>query len=36
MFTFYGLAIVIASYILRIFVQLNFIATVCEEIILLM
>ena len=33
MFTFYGLAIVTASYILRIFVQLNFIATAWEEII---
>ena len=27
MFTFYGLAIVTASYTLRIFIQLNFIAT---------
>ena len=33
MFTFYDLAIVTASYILRIFVQLNFIATAWEEII---
>ena len=33
MFTFHGLAIVTASYILRIFVQLNFIATAWEEII---
>ena len=32
MFTFYGLAIVIASYILRIFVQLNFIATAWEKL----
>ena len=30
---FYGLAIAIVSYFLRIFVQLNFIATVWEEII---
>ena len=33
MFAFYGLAIVTASYILRIFVQLNFIAIAWEEII---
>ena len=33
MVTFYGLAIAIASQFLRIFVQLNFIATVWEEII---
>ena len=32
MFTFYGLAIVTASYILRIFVQLNFIATAWEKL----
>ena len=31
MFTFYGLALAIASYFLRVFVQLNFIATVWEE-----
>ena len=31
MLTFYDLAIVTASYILRIFVQLNFIATTWEE-----
>ena len=34
MFTFYGLAIVTAIYILTIFVQLNFIATAWEEIII--
>ena len=33
MITFYGLAIAIASWFLRIFVQLKFIATVWEEII---
>ena len=33
MFAFYGLTIVTASYILRIFVQLNFIASAWEEII---
>ena len=33
MFTFYGLGIVTATYILRIFVQLNFTATAWEEII---
>ena len=33
MFTFYGLAIVTASWFLRIFVQMNFIATVRKEII---
>ena len=33
MFTFYGLAIDTTSYILRIFVQLNFTATAWEEII---
>ena len=33
MLTLYGLAIVTASYILRIFFQPNFIATAWEEII---
>ena len=33
MFTFYGLAIVTASYILRIFFQPNFTATAWEEIV---
>ena len=32
MFTFYGIAIAITSWILRIFVQLSFVVTVSEEL----